>query len=81
MYRLTTQKRYYPCIIKLHTYYTEMFYALSSGCHVVLLMLKNSDNFIIKKLELMCVCEGDSNKTANNSNDKDNLLPYEVEGF
>ena len=31
MYRLTTQKRYYPCIIKLHTYYTEMFYALSSG--------------------------------------------------
>ncbi len=81
MYRLTTQKRYYPCIIKLHTYYTEMFYALSSGCHVVLLMLKNSDNFIIKKLELMCVCEGDSNKTANNSNNIDNLLPYEVEGF
>ena len=81
MYRLTTQKRYYPCIIKLHTYYTEMFYALSSGCHVVSLILKNSDNFIIKKLELMCVCEGDSNKTANNSNDKDNLLPYEVEGF
>ncbi len=81
MYRLTTQKRYYPCIIKLHTYYTEMFYALSSGCHVVLRILKNSDNFIIKKLELMCVCEGDSNKTANNSNDKDNLLPYEVEGF
>lgn len=81
MYRLTTQKRYYPCIIKLHTYYTEMFYALSSGCHVVLQILKNSDNFIIKKLELMCVCEGDSNKTANNSNDKDNLLPYEVEGF
>ena len=81
MYRLSTQKRYYPCIIKLHTYYTEMFYALSSGCHVVLRILKNSDNFIIKKLELMCVCEGDSNKTANNSNDKDNLLPYEVEGF
>ena len=81
MYRLTTQKRYYPCIIKLHTYYTEMFYALSSGCHVVSRILKNSDNFIIKKLELMCVCEGDSNKTANNSNDKDNLLPYEVEGF
>ena len=81
MYRLTTQKRYYPCIIKLHTYYTEMFYALSSGCHVVLRILKNSDNFIIKRLELMCVCEGDSNKTANNSNDKDNLLPYEVEGF
>lgn len=81
MYRLTTQKRYYPCIIKLHTYYTEMFYALSSGCHVVLRILKNSDNFIIKKLELMCVCEGDSNKTANNSNNIDNLLPYEVEGF
>ena len=81
MYRLTTQKRYHPCIIKLHTYYTEMFYALSSGCHVVLRILKNSDNFIVKKLELMCVCEGDSNKTANNSNDKDNLLPYEVEGF
>ena len=39
------------------------------------------DNFIIKKLELMCVCEGDSNKTANNSNNIDNLLPYEVEGF
>ena len=81
MYRLTTQKRYYPCIIKLHTYYTEMFYALSSGCHVVSRILKSSDNIIIKKLELMCVCEGDSNKTANNSNDKDNLLPYEVEGF
>lgn len=81
MYRLTIQKRYCLCIIKLHTYYTEMFYALSSGCHVVLRILKNSDNFIIKKLELMCVCEGDSNKTANNSNDKDNLLPYEVEGF
>ena len=81
MYRLSTQKRYYPCIIKLHTYYTEMFYALSSGCHVVSRILKNSDNFIIKRLELMCACEGDSNKTANNSNDIDNLLPYEVEGF
>ena len=81
MYRLTTQKRYYPCIIKLHTYYTEMFYALSSGCHVVLRILKNSDNFIIKKLELMCACEGKRNKTANNSSDIDNLLLYGVEGF
>ena len=50
MYRLTIQKRYCLCIIKLHTYYTEMFYALSSGCHVVSRILKNSDNIIIKRL-------------------------------
>ena len=81
MYRLTIQKRYCLCIIKLHTYYTEMFYALSSGCHVVSRILKNSDNIIIKKLELMCACEGKRNKTANNSSDIDNLLLYEVEGF